>query len=294
MGRTPTKTIRQCVGCALWTITSLSACGSVLAQDARALLMKTVRAYNSLNSYSGKANQDVDISLANGRKQPLSAASSEMQYKRPNKLMLKMIAKQGSVEIYSDGGKLIVYRSAAQKYTNGPTAPTMNAMLLLLQQRAGIGAVIDPLSFISNPTLPSGLVNLKMLPDAKVNGHAVSVLAGTWQVAADKGKRITNPFTIQGARWTLYIDKANLLLQKIEAQVPITLSQKVKRKDKAGIEKIETLKMAATMMMRYGIVDGTPNPALNDSSFMFTPPPGASEQKDVNELLHGADNGLKL
>jgi outer membrane lipoprotein-sorting protein len=283
------------VGCVLWTIAGVIACGSAMAQDARALLMKTLRAYNSLNSYSGKATQDVDVSLANGRKQTMSAASSEMLYKRPNKFMLKISSAQASAEVYSDGSKMIVYRPMVQKYSSGPTAPTMNAMLPLLVQRANIGTVIDPLYFIGNAMLPSGLINLKTLPDAKVNGHAVSVLVGTWQVvAADKGKRVTNPFTTQGSRWTLYIDKANSLLQKVEAQIPITITQKLKRKDKAGADKIETVKLAATMVMRYGIVDAMLNPTLHESSFTFTPPPGASEQKDVNELLRGADAGPKL
>ena len=302
MGRTSiqpmqsvTKSITKFVGQAAWITVGISACGSALAQDAGALLAKSVRAYNSLNSYSGKATQDVDISLANGRKQTVSATSSEMLYKRPNKLILKMTSAQSSSEVYSDGSKMTVYRPSSQKYTSGPTAPTLTAMMPLLQQRAGVGAVIDPLYFISHAAPPSGLTNLKSLPDEKVNGHAVSVITGVWQVAAaDKGKPVTNPFTTQGTRWTLYIDKANSLLQKVEAQVPITISQKVKRKDKAGVEKIETVKLAATMKMRYGIVEPQPNSAVNESSFTFMPPPGASEQKDVNELLRGAGAGPKL
>ena len=249
------------------------------AQDAKALLDKTLKAYHDLNSYSGKLSTDVNIVAGKTRK-PMSAVSADFVYKRPNKIVLKVSSRASENDVYSDGSKLVVYLENFQKYSTGATAPNMNAMLPLLRDRAGIDSMLDPLYFLSVTSLPSQLTNLKVQGSATVNGRAVSIVSGAW-TGDSSAATARNVFTRKGAHWTLWIDKANFLLQKVEAQIPAMIQQPVKQKD----GKVVQARLAVTVAMTASVIDPKPNPAVDDKTFVFTPPSGATEQKSVKDLL---------
>ena len=258
----------------------LGAGGQARAQDARALLTKTVQAYHNLNTYSGKGAVEINMVVGQQRN-TTSALSSELLYKRPNKLVVRMNSRDGATDIYSDGGRLMVYKDVGQKYSAGPSAPTLSAMFPLLEERAGVSALLDPLYFLSSAGLPAELGELKTEGSAKVNGHDVAVVSGIWQGPPPVGQA-KNPFCRKGARWTLYLDKGSALLQKVEARVPAKI---VMRGQQDGKPKV--VSMTGAMVMTYNIIDAAPNPALDDKAFVFVPPKGATEQKNLGDLLKG-------
>ena len=249
------------------------------AQDAKALLDKTLKAYHDLNSYSGKLSTDVNVVAAKNSK-ALSAVSASLQYKRPNKMVLNVSSRASDTSVYSDGGKMIVYLDNFKKYSTGSTAPNMTAMLPLLRERAGIDSMLDPLYFLSATSLPTQFTNLKIQGSGTVNGRPVSIVSGAWTGDVPKSAA-GNVFMRQGARWTLWIDKANFLLQKIEASVPGMLQQPVKQKD----GKVVNARLAVTLMMRASVIDPRPNAPMDDKTFVFTPSSGVTEQKSVKDLL---------
>ncbi len=276
MGRAFMKTGIGFIG----AIAALGAGVPSYAQDARALLEKTLQTYQKLGSYQGKGIVEVS-EAGGGRRQTVLATSSDMLYRRANKLFLKMESRNSNMQIFSDGGRLTVYKETARTFTNGPSAPTLPAMLPLLQSRAGIGGMLDPLYFLSHASLPGGLANLKMQPPTKVNGHDVVVVTGLWQglPPADLPR---NPFCSRGARWTLYLDKNNALLQKVEARVPAQMRVPTKRDGKV----VATL-IPGEVIMTNTIVDARPNAPLDDKLFVFTPPKGVTEQKSIEDLIKG-------
>lgn len=249
------------------------------AQDAKALLDKTLKAYHDLNSYSGKLSTDVNVVAAKNSK-ALSAVSAFLQYKRPNKIVLNVSSRSSDTSVYSDGGKMIVYLDNFKKYSTGSTAPNMAAMLPLLRERAGIDSMLDPLYFLSVTSLPAQFTNLKIQGSGTVNGRPVSIVSGAW-TGEVPAYAAGNVFMRKGARWTLWIDKANFLLQKIEASVPGMLQQPVKQKD----GKVVKARLAVTLMMRASVIDPKPNPPMDDKTFVFTPSSGVTEQKSVKDLL---------
>lgn len=250
------------------------------AQDAKALLDKTLKAYHDLNSYSGKLSTDVNVVAAKNSK-ALSAVSSFLQYKRPNKMMLNVSSRSSDISVYSDGGKMIVYLDNFKKYSTGPTAPNMTAMLPLLRDRAGIDSMLDPLYFLSVTSLPTQFANLKMQGSATVNGRPVSIVSGAW-AGNPPASDAKNVFMHKGARWTLFIDKASYLLQKVEAQIGGVIQQPVKQKD----GKVVQARLAVTLMMRASVIDPRPNAPMDDKTFVFTPSSGVTEQKSVKDLLN--------
>lgn len=250
------------------------------AQDGKALLEKTLKAYHDLGSYSGKLSTDIIAVTARGR-QALGAVSADMLYKRPNKLFLKVSSRSSETDVYSDGGKMVVYLENFKKYSTGSTAPNLNALMPLLRERAGIDSMLDPLYFLNATSLPAQLTNIKVQSGANVNGRPVSVVSGSW-TGDTPAYAAKNLFMRRGARWTLYVDKANFLLQKVEAQIPGMVQQRMKQKD----GKIVNARLAITLTMRASVIDPRPNPPADDRAFQFTPPPGATEQKSVKDLLN--------
>ena len=249
------------------------------AQDGKALLEKTLKAYHDLASYSGKLSTDINVASAKNSKL-LGAVSADFTYKRPNKIALKMSSRDIQTEVYSDGGKMVVYMENFKKYSTGATAPNINAMMSLLRDRAGIDSMLDPLYFLSATSLPPQLTNLKVQGSGSVNGHPVTIVSGVW-TGDQPANTAKNMFTRKGARWTLYIDKANYLLQKVEAQIGGMLQQPVKQKD----GKVVKARLAVTLTLRASAIDVKPNAPADDSTFVFTPPPGVTEQKSVKDLL---------
>lgn len=279
MGQMPRKAIIGLVG----VVASMGICQQTRAQDARAVLAKTLRTYQGMTSYEGKTSVDVDFITPNGSKQTLSAQSSALLFKRPNKFVLKMTSSKANIEIYGDGKTLTIFNSDARRYYSLPSPPDMPAILILLHDRIMIDAVLDPLFFLSSPTLPSALGNIKMGDSATTNGHSVFTINGVWEVDPLVGTLKNNQFCTKGTRWTLFIDKSNAQLQKAEARIPAKINVRVKRQGKT-----EAMPMAVTLVMKHIVVEAMPNIAVPESAFTFKASKGVSEQKDVKQLLEGS------
>ena len=250
------------------------------AQDARALLGKTFQTYQKLGAYQGKGIVEVN-NIAGGLRQAALAISTDMAYRRPNKMFLKVESSNANLQIVSDGGRMTVYKEEGHTYTYGPAAPSLEMLLPLLQSRAGIGGMLDPLYFLSHAALPGGLGSLKTLAPTKVNGHDVNVVTGVWE-GAPPSDQPNNLFCGKGARWTLYLDKGNGLLQKVEARIARKYIVRGKRNGK-----IQNQSVAGELVMNNTIVDARPNAPIDDKMFVFTPPKGATEQKNADDLLKG-------
>ena len=279
MGQMPPRAI---IGL-LWAVASMGVCQQAWAQDARAVIDKTLRAYQSMNSYAGKTSIDADIITPNGSKRSLSAQSSALQFTRPNKIALRMNSSKVNIEIYGDGKTLTVYKVDAQKYYSLPSPPDMAGILIMLHDRFDIDAVLDPLFFLSSPTLPSAIGSLKMAESTKINGHEALAVTGLWEGKPISSAGKTNVFCTKGARWTIYIDRSNALLQKVEARIAGKINVSTKHNGKS-----EIVPMAVTLVMQHVIIEAKPNAPVNGSAFTFNPPKGATEQKDVKQLLEGS------
>lgn len=256
------------------------------AENGRSVLQKCLTKYQHLSSYEGKS---VLLSMvkSDGKVIQSAAMSLTMEMKRPNKLHLTIISPRGSSQIFSDGSSLIVYDESANQYTKGPSAATLEALLPELFKQARILALIDPLGFMSRPRLPKELANTILLPDSTVNGQAVYVISGQTKVAAQTlknsaGKSITIPSIFQNWKW--WIDKSTLLFDKIEIENPNVMLRSTKRNGK----KITPLFKKAVSMLKNTLSDCKTDITLQDSKFVFTAPPGASEHRSVDDLLKGA------
>src|SRR5579862_5386053 len=120
--------------------------GRATAQDGRAVLMQTIKAYHALQSYECTSGVSTSF-LYQGKPIQQQSVTTDMKVKRPNKLKLTLSQPRGTTIVTSDGTNLIVYNALSNQYTRGPSAPTMEGLLPLLVQRAQIIAILDPLSF---------------------------------------------------------------------------------------------------------------------------------------------------
>ena len=279
MGQMPLKAIIGFVG----IMASIGICQRTWAQDARTVLAKTLRTYQGMTSYEGKTSIDVDIITPNGSRQALNAQSSVMLFKRPNKIVLKMSSSKANIEIYGDGKTLTVFNANARRYYSMPSPSDMAGVLILLHDRVMIDAILDPLFFLSSPTLPSSLGSIKMGGNATANGHEVFTVNGVWEINPLSSALRINQFCTKGTRWTLFIDKANAQLQKVEARVPAKINVRVKRQGKT-----EAMPMTVTMLMKHIVIEATPNAAITESAFTFKAPKDVIEQKDVKQLIEGS------
>ena len=263
---------------------TLGSAAQAQGPDGHDLLEKTLRAYHDLSSYDGQASYDVDVvGGAKGKKATLTSTTSSMKFKRPNKLQIKMTTAKGSLDFYSDGSRMAAYRPGVQKYILAPAAPDMIAMQPAMLKLAGLFGQFDPLYFLCNTSLPATLSNYKTQGTGSVNGHPVYIVSASYK--PQPVKQVQNPFLQASGNWTFYIDKSNYLLQKVEAQVPVNIKQTAIKNKK----KVET-SLAGAFKMRHAMTNAKPNEPIDDSQFVFTPPKGATEQKEASALIreHGA------
>ncbi|HLK56715.1 MAG TPA: DUF2092 domain-containing protein [Chthonomonadaceae bacterium] len=242
-------------------------------QSARDILQKSINTYQEMSSYEGQSNIDqIKLNPQGGIIQQ-EGSSAKMRYKRPNKLMLDFTTPVGSRSIWSDGSLLIVYDALPKKYTVGPTAPDLSAMLPLLFRRAGVTASLDPLYGLSKKTLPKELVNLALQETTTFNGHPVYVVTGTL-----KGIETTNankqPITLPSSTWTWWIDKNTFLMHKIETR---TANVILSPPQSGGPQRQAAT--PATLVARYTFSASKPNCAFPENAFNFKAPPDASERK---------------
>lgn len=263
------------------------------AQDGRTFLNRTLLSYQTMNSYVGKSVIDLNILLPSGERQPYSAESSAIWYKRPNKLVLKLTSNKSSVEVYSNGKTLTVYHLDSQKYFSVPAPPDMKGMLTALHDRASIDAILDPLFFLSSPSIPPTLRGTQRVSDMKnvpssyknvdqIDGHPALNLVCYWR---SSGKTIQHNFFMQDeVQWFISIDKTNGHILKTEAHVPGKIMMRVIKK-----KKVVAMPMKITVVMSHQVAQATPDVNIPDSVFVFTPPKGSTLQTTPDDLVKKAN-----
>lgn len=273
---------------ALSALLALSTPMEAQTQNPRALLQKVNAAYQKLNAYEGAASVEISVFYKDKILQT-RAMRVEMQMKRPNKLRLDFTMPTGTQTILSDGTNLTIYLASTNQYARYPTAPTIDAMLFpLLAVRAGVQATLDPLYFLGKKQLPTALTDLRFQGSETYNGKPVFVVSGVTTrprtaLRDKKGHQVVLPPSKQ--YWTWWINKQTSLLEKIEMRVSDLKMAVPARQGK----KITRQQIQVTQRMRHIILKVTPNPALAESVFTFTPPQGAVEVRSLKDILQSGN-----
>ena len=258
---------------------------STVSEDrGRAQLAQTLLTYQQLNSYQGRSLVDLNLLQPGGISQAVSAESTALWYKRPNKLAIKLTSNKVGVEVYCDGKTLSVYLVDAQKYFSVPAPATMPEVAKVLHEKAGIDGILDPLFFLSTPTVPTTLQHISLNTDKMAyNGHTATELLCEWRVSDTLKK--ANFFFQDQAKWLLTIDNKSSVLLQTKVTVPGTaIVQVIKEGKKVAMP------MKVAFEMKHRVVEAVPNANFPDTVFAFTPPKGATRQRDVLELI-GKPNG---
>jgi outer membrane lipoprotein-sorting protein len=279
------RLFRRCGGILAAAVLLVFAAECATAQDGRALLMQTLKAYHALSSYACTSSVSTIFS-SQGKPLQIRSVTTEMEVKRPNKLKLTLTQPGGTVIITSDGTTLIVYNVPANQYTRGPAATTLEGLLPLLFVRAHVIAALDPLYFFSRNQLPGDLTALKKKGSGTVNGRPVTIVEGIQRSPArllkgTNGKSLQLP--AETRYWTWWIDTKTHLFAKIETE---TRNLPMRVNVRQG-KKIVPRQITVTNLLRYVLSESKPDGAAADSLFVFTPPAGATEFKSAADILKG-------
>jgi outer membrane lipoprotein-sorting protein len=251
------------------------------AQDGRPILLKALKFYQTLNSYSGQSNVDTMMIAPNGQTIKHIGSSSAMKLQRPNKIYLFFQTPIGSRSIYSDGVNFSVYDATPNQYLTIPTAVDMTGLLKILLERADVAAGLDPLYFLTKASLPKELTNVKIKSTTVYNGHPVYLITGTTNatpVVIRTSKTIT---TIPPSYWTWWIDRNSSLLYKIE-----TITPNVVKPVSFGTGVARTIKnIKGTLLIRHTVSQLKPDTNLRPDEFVFIRPKTAVEKKRLQDVL---------
>lgn len=260
-----------------------TAAGTAQAQDGRAILLKTLKMYQSLNSYSGQANVDTLMIDTNGTTVKHIGSSSVMKLQRPNKIYLFFQTPIGSRSIYSDGANFSVYDATPNQYLTVPTARDMPGLLQLLLTRADVAAGLDPLYFLTEKTLPKELADVKVKASTTYNGHPVYIVTGTTNTTPLVIKSGRTTTTIPTSYWSWWIDRNSALLYKIETKTP-NIVKPVSFGN--GTQRV-VKNIKGTLLLRHTVSELKPDANLKPDEFVFAQPKSATRKQSFQELLKG-------
>ncbi|MCS6776086.1 MAG: DUF2092 domain-containing protein [Chloroherpetonaceae bacterium] len=275
----------------LWVI----ACGALAgsgaeAQDGRSVLLKTLKAYQALESYDGSATVDIKILGRQGQLQnrALQAQSlyAILKFKKPNRLMLHMTTPSGTRKVYCDGRDFYVLDVLNNQYTRDPAPQDTRGMSELLLRRAGIIAALDPLFFLLATSLPGELSNLKVSGADKINGRDVVKVTGTTRMARQErtlpdGRKIVLPAV--NRTWTWWVDRQNNMVLRVESRDDnFTFNVPRRQGNQVVVQRVPAISVT-----RHNVASVRPNGVLDDSVFQFQKPARATERKALQELLKG-------
>lgn len=250
-------------------------CPAAGAEDGRALLQKTMAAYQAMQGYEGRANLSIQT-MQNGKPVEREELSVAIAFKRPNRLKIQGASKKGSLLVVADGKELLTFDGATSYFTRDPVAPTLASMLPQLQVRAGVSAALDPLYFLAKDRLPKDLSAVRVQKKTTYNGRPATILTGVTQTKAQQvpiaGRK--KPLVIPGSTlyWTWWIDSESSLLQRIEMRTPAApVTIKVPQGNRLVARTVKR-----SVYARQIIVQAVPNAAPTDSSFAIQIPAGAT------------------
>jgi outer membrane lipoprotein-sorting protein len=248
------------------------------AQDGRAILLKTMHFYQSLQSYAGRANVDTLMYGQNGQTIKHIGSATYMKMQRPNKIYIFLQNPNGSRTIYGDGTNFSVYEGTPNQYLTLPMNDKRKSLLQWLQVNAQVVAGFDALFFLLKPNLPGDLTNIKLKGTSNYNGHAVYIVTGTLNNAPTAVKGNSGG---QASYWTWWIDRNSSLLYKVESTTP-----NVVKPVSFGTGLQATVKdVKGTIVVRYTVSEIKPDANLSASDFAFTPPRSATRKLTIDEVL---------
>jgi outer membrane lipoprotein-sorting protein len=250
-------------------------------QDGRAILLKTLQLYQSLNSYSGQANVDTMMLSPTNQTIKHIGSSSVMKLQRPNKIYLYFQTPIGSRRIYSDGVNFSVYDETPNQYLTVPAPADMPGLLKVLLARADVAAGLDPLYFLTQNSLPKELSKIKLKGTATYNGHPVYIVTGMTNsapVVTKSGKTLT---PVPTSYWTWWIDRTSSLLYKIETMTPnITKPVSFGSGAQRTVQNVK-----GTLILRHTVSELKPDANVAPSEFSFTPPKAATRKQMAQDVL---------
>jgi len=250
----PTRFERSLHLSALLTLLLLLAGGGTAqAQDGRAILLKTRKAYQALNSYSGEAAVTLTIRTPQGTAFT-GKSSSTMSFQRPNKIHLLVVSTHSSRNIYSDGTTLSTYDLATNHYHTVPMAGKQGDLLALLA-REDVTSNLDPLYFLCGKSLPQELTNIQLKDAAAHLGdHPVYIIKGMIRTPA--GTSNANITLGPTSSWTWWIDRRSYLIYQVETTTPNSTVGNFN----------------GVLTIRHSVVKLQSNPVIPISEFDFIPP----------------------
>ena len=251
-------------------------CGRAGAQDAKAILQKTQKAYQTLTSYAGRAAVTSQV-IYKGRMLKEENFTVTFRCRRPNRLMLDMSTPTGSRDVYNGVEHFTVYDVSQNVFSHFPAAPDLRRALSLLVTKADVFAFLDPLYFIGQDRLPPELGSLQFKGAADWNGHPVYIVTGVTKIAEHiLNNRIGQTLVVpaETRRWTWWIDRQNFLIRQIESRADNIKVHAATRKN----GKIVQTTLLTTSFTRHIVAEAQINPALNDSDFFFIKPEGSQER----------------
>jgi outer membrane lipoprotein-sorting protein len=265
----------------LGVVLLLSGLGTAKAQDGRTILLKTLKMYQSFQSYQGQANVDTLMIDENGTTIKHIGSSTVMKLQRPNKIYIFFQTPIGSRSIYSDGANFSVYDPTPNRYLTVPTARDMDGLLQLLLARADVAAGLDPLYFLTEKNLPKELSDVKVKTSTTYNGHPVYIITGTTNatpVVIKSGKTTT---TIPTSYWTWWIDRTSSLLYKVETTTPHIIKPVSFGSGTSRVVK----NIKGTLVLRHTVSELKPDANLQPNEFVFVQPKTAVRKVTAQDIL---------
>ncbi len=259
----------------------LSGIRTAQAQDGRAILLKTLKMYQSLTSYSGEANVDTLMVDDKGQTVKHIGSSSVMKFQRPNKIYIFFQTPIGSRRIYSDGANFSVYDPTPNQYLTQPTAPDTDGLLKMLLAKADVAAGLDPLFFLTEKALPKELVDVKVKASTTYNGHPVYIITGTTNVVPIVTKTGNTVTTIPTSHWSWWIDRTSALLYKIETVTPNIVKPVSFGTGPARVVKY----IKGTLILRHTVSELKPDANVQPKEFVFDRPKTAILKRTAADVL---------
>ena len=252
------------------------------AQDGRELLLKTLKMYQSLNSYAGQANVDTMMLDPNGKTVKHIGSSTVMKFQRPNKIFLYFQTPIGSRSIYSDGTNFNLYDAQPNQYLSLPAPGDTPGLLKLLLARADVAAGLDPLYFLTEKSLPKALSDIKVKSSTTYNGHPVYIVTGATNATPVVIRTGNTTTTIPTSYWTWWIDRNSFLLYKIETRTP-----NIVKPVSFGAGAQRTVKnIKGTLFLRHTVTELKPDSNVQPNEFAFVKPRGSIPKQTAQDVLN--------
>jgi outer membrane lipoprotein-sorting protein len=239
------------------------------AQDANALLRKSLATYRNLNTYTHRVSATTQMRI--GQRVTIRGNDAEVRYMKPNKLYVEVKNPSiGTIIAGSNGREQTIYLGNINKYQKRPAPPTAKAFVNSLME-FGVGTMLDPLFFLQGGSPETYFTGVTSKGTAKVFGVNCQVVAAQIKPGTLPG--------IKGGNAIYHIDPATGLVRKVQMTLQGQPTKAMAKSTKNG--KVVSVPVTLTLTFKSveNIREAQLNPALNDASFAVAIPKGAQLQE---------------